>query len=231
MNQGLYSGVGAMRAAERRLEAITVNLSNVNTPGFKTQGATTTSFRLPGSNETQARTTLGTRHTPGDITTSSDPLHLALDGPGFFVVEGPTGELVTRRGDFSLDGNGVLVDSSGLPVAFEGSAGRIDPTGDPLTIDGSGLVRQGNADVGRLRIVDFERPEQLERINGWLFRPSPRAEERASGAAVHQGSLELSNASAVDQLVELVQVQRGFESAARMMGLIDQSYKSLIERR
>lgn len=231
MNQGLYSGVAAMRASERRLEAITANLANSGTPGYRAQTSTSTAFQLGTSEHSEVRTTFGTRHTQGDLLPSSDPLHLALHGPGYFVVEGPQGELVTRRGDFSLDASGVLVNTQGMPVAFEGRAGRIDPTGETITVDGSGALRQGAREIGRLRLVDFEHPAELERINGEFFRQSPQALERASGAQVHQGTLEGSNAAAVDQLIELVGVQRSFEAASRLMGLIEQSYKSLIERR
>lgn len=231
MNQGLYSGVAAMRAAERRLEAVTANLVHVGTPAYKAQATATRAFALPNSRETQVGTTTSTRHEQGDLRASGDPLHLALDGPGFFVVEGQRGELVTRRGDFALDPGGVLVDCEGHAVVFEGRAARLDPTGPTVTIDGAGQVRQGEVEVGRLRIVDYAHPEQLERLNGGYFLAHPRAEERIHGAIVHQGALEASNSSAVDQLVELVQVQRSFESAARVMNLIEQSYKSLIERR
>lgn len=231
MNHGLYSGVAAMRSAERRLESVTLNLSNAATPGYRAQTSTTQAFSLGTQGHEGLHTGSSTSHVQGDLATSGDPLHLALEGPGFFVVEGPQGELLTRRGDFSLDASGVLVNYQGLPVVFEGSAARIDPLGESIAIDGAGTVRQGTREVGRLRLVDFEEPRALERISGEFFSATPRARERAAGARVHQGSLESSNASAVDQLIELVGVQRSFESASRLMGLIEQSYKSLIERR
>ncbi len=229
MNQGLYSGVAATRAAERRLEAVTSNLANVGTPAYKGQATATRAFSL--GKDTQVATVFTTRHEQGDLRRTGDPLHLALDGPGYFLVEGPEGELATRRGDFRLDAAGVLVDNEGLPVAFEGRAARIDPGGPTITIDGSGTVRQGEGEVGRLRLVDFADPDALERLGGGLLRLRPETPPQPATAVVHQGTLEQSNVSAVNQLVELVQVQRSFESASRLMGLIDQSYRSLIERR
>ncbi len=220
-----------MRSAERRLESVTLNLSHAATPGYRAQTSTTQSFSLGAHGHEGLHTGLSTRHTQGDLAPSGDPLHLALEGPGFFVVEGPQGELLTRRGDFSLDAAGVLVNYQGLPVAFEGRTARIDPLGESIAIDGAGTVRQGTREVGRLRLVDFEDPAALERISGEFFSATPQARERAAGARVHQGSLEASNSAAVDQLIELVGVQRSFESASRLMGLIEQSYKSLIERR
>lgn len=231
MNHGLYSGVAAMRSAERRLESVTLNLANAATPGYRAQTSSTRTFSVGALGHEQLTTGLSTRHTQGDLTPSGDPLHLAIEGPGFFAVEGPQGELLTRRGDFSLDASGVLVNYQGLPVVYEGRAGRIDPLGEPIAIDGAGTVRQGTNEVGRLRVVDFEDPAALERISGEFFRAPEDARERATEARVRQGSLEASNSSAVDQLIELVGVQRSFESASRLMGLIEQSYKSLIERR
>ncbi len=221
-----------MAAAERRLEAVTTNLANLETPGFKGLRAATRAFALPGNaDESTVRTEFTVRHDQGEIVPSGSPTHLALDGPGFFAVEGTEGELYTRRGTFHLTGDGALVTEEGRPVAWEGPAGRIDPVGEPLVIDGTGAVRQGARSVGKLRIVAFEDPRVLEPIGGELFRAPAGAVETTPTATVHQGALERSNVSSVDALVELIQVQRGFEAASRLVQTVSQSYARLLERR
>lgn len=232
MNRGIYTGAAAMAAAERRLEAVTTNLANLETPGFRGLRAATRAFTLPENpEETDLRTEFTVRHEQGEIVPSGSPTHLALDGPGFFAIEGAEGELYTRRGTFHLTGDGALVTEEGHPVVWEGATGRIDPAGEPLVIDETGAVRQGTRSVGKLRIVAFEDPGALEVLGGELFRAPATAIETAPAARVHQGALERSNVSSIDALVELVQVQRGFEAASRLVQIVSQSYARLLERR
>ncbi len=131
MDTGLYNGVSALRTAEKRLEAITANLANVDTPGFKRQAGATQAFTVPAA---EGYLEVDTRHrsdfSQGDLERSSSPYHLAIDGRGWFVVEGESGELYTRRGNFRVDGAGILKSSEGHPVAWETSGGLIDSHGD-----------------------------------------------------------------------------------------------------
>lgn len=221
-----------MSAAERRLEAVTANLANLETPGYKGLRATTRAFSLPANpEETDLRTEFQVRYEQGEIVPSGSPTHLALDGPGFFAVEGVEGELYTRRGTFHLSADDALVTEDGRPVAWQGAVGRIDPVGEPIVIDETGAVRQGTRSVGKLRIVAFADPRLLEQVGGELFRAPANAVETTPQARVHQGALERSNVSSVDALVELVQVQRGFESASRLVQIVSQTYARLLERR
>jgi len=231
VSNGLYSGVGAMRVAERRLEAIAANLANIETPAYKRDTTTVRAFRLPRGerDDTGLAAHRRTDFTQGELQPSSSPFHLALSGPGFFAVEAPAGELYTRNGTFHVDAAGVLQSAEGFPVAWASRSGTIDPIGPPVTIAADGTVRQGPGAIGSLRLVDFDDPGALARLGGGYFRADGALRETSSAAEVHQGALERSNASAVDELVAMIQVQRSFEGAARLMQMIDQSYRRLTQ--
>ena len=232
MDTGLYSGVSALRTAEKRLEAITANLANVDTPGFKRQAGATRAFTVPG---VEGYLEVDTRHrsdfTQGDLKHSSSPYHLALDGRGWFVVEGVTGELYTRRGSFRVDGAGVLQTTEGHPVSWESSGGLIDPHGELVQIDGKGVVRQGKNEVGRLRLADFENDSTLSSIGGGYFTAREGASEIPAQGTVYQGQLEGSNVSSMDELVSMITVQRSFESANRLVQMINRTYERLLQQR
>jgi flagellar basal-body rod protein FlgF len=229
VNQGLYSGVAAMNAAERRLDAVTSNLANINASGFKRRGTAMTTFDAVLRGHTQRQT--GMRQTiddaQGTLQPTENPYDLALVGQGFFAVEGPRGELYTRDGRFQSDSNGVLQTADGFPLAWAGARGTIDPTGKPVTIDSEGQVAQGDQKLGRLRVVDFRDHARLEALGGGFFRAPRGLAEATSTAQVRQGHLEQANVSGVDEMVELIAVQRGFESATRLLSMIDQSYRRL----
>jgi len=222
-----------MRASQKRMEAITTNLSNLSTPGYKRVGTAVRAFQVPGQpvGTVEIRSRSQVSFVQGALQDSSNPYYLGLEGPGFFGVEGPEGEMFTRRGTFRVDDQGVLQTDEGFPVAFEGAQGRIDPVGLPVTIDGSGVVRQGDEDLGTLRLVDFERPDKLARVGGGYYVGTREAQETVTEAVVHQGALESSNVTGVEELVSMINVQRSFEAATQMMKLVDESYRRLNQAR
>jgi flagellar basal body rod protein FlgG len=227
------NSVQALGTAEKRLESIAANLANLSVNGFKRSNVSTRSFQsvLNGEMRTSVTSKRSTDFSQGELRTTGEPLDVALHGPGFFAVESPTGEVYTRDGRFFLDDKGVLQTMEGLPVAWEGSRGTLDPVGAPATIDEEGNVRQGEQAVGRLRVVDFDRTDLLTTDRRGFFRAPPTLQPSASTATVRHGQLEQSNANAIDELVALIAVQRQFESGTRLMSTIDQTYRRLTSPR
>lgn len=233
MNIGLYSGVSAASSSSRRLEAISSNLANLDTPAFKRVSTATRAFRLPGQRpeDFQLTTHAATDFSQGLLQQSASPYHLALEGSGFFVIDGPEGELLTRNGAFHVDQNGLLLTDEGHPVSWTTPRAAIDPTGEIVAIDGAGLVRQGDQEIGRIRIVDYAKPEELKMLGGGHLLAQRGNVELPAMATVHQRMLEASNVSGIDELVAMINVQRSFESAQSVMRMIDQSYGRLTAAR
>lgn len=229
MNEGLYSGVAAMNASERRLDAVASNLANVSATGFKRRGTAMATFDAVLRGETQRQT--GVRETvdqsQGTLQLTGNSYDLALSGPGYFAVEGQRGEMYTRDGRFHTDSKGVLQTADGFPLAWEGARGTIDPTGQDVLIDPEGQVKQGDQPIGRLRVVDFADPSRLSSAGGGYYRAPRGLKEATAKAQVMQGQIEQANVSSVDEMVELIAVQRSYESATRLLSMIDQSYRRL----
>jgi len=233
VNIGIYSGVNAARTSERRLEGIAANLANADTTGFKRVSTSVEAIRLKNGSESDLalRTNAQTDFTQGPLEHSSSPFHLALMGPGFFAAEGPKGELYTRNGTFRVDDQGTLQTTEGYPVAWERRGTPINPTGEVITVDGTGVVRQGANELGKLKVTDFADRAGLQPLGDGYFLAGPGDREVAAEGVVHQHSLEGSNVSSIDELVALISIQRNFESARSVMTLIDQSYGRLTQSR
>jgi len=229
MNAGLYQGVATMRASQRRLEAITSNLANVSSTAFKRSVSMHHGVKLGQSGRTTLTTATAVDWTQGPLERTRVATDMALMGDGFFAVEGSAGEgeVYTRDGHFSINERGVLVTQEGSPVAWKGSRGILDSVGDPIRVDLSGQVFQGQRSIGRLRIVDFDDRNQLRVGSTGDFVVPAKVQPRASTAEVHQGALEGSNVSAVEELVALIQTQRSFEAGSNVMSMISQSYERL----
>jgi flagellar basal-body rod protein FlgG len=100
-----------------------------------------------------------------------------------------------------------------------------------VQVDGAGVVRQGRSEIGRLRIVDFESQTALSSIGAGYFEVSEGAREVPAEGVVHQGHLERSNVSSMDELVSMITVQRSFESANRLVQMINRTYERLLQQR
>jgi flagellar basal-body rod protein FlgF len=233
VNGGIYSGIAAMDSAQRRLEAITSNLANLSSTGYKRLSTSTQSFQasLRGKLEPQISTRTVLDFSQGVLRNTGNPYDLALHGSGFFAVETSEGEVYTRNGQFRVDAEGLLQTIEGYPVAWDGARGTIDPLGVEVSVDEEGLVRQGDVEVGRLRIVDFEETGRLEFDRKGFYHASGSMRETTSTAVVRQGTLEGANVSAVDEMVAMIATQRSFESASKLMQTIEQSYRRLTRAR
>ena len=229
MDVGLSHGVAGMTATQSRLDSITQNLANLSTPAFK-QTSTAIQSKVVGRGD-RRHMKMVTREafdfSQGQLERTGGTFDLALMGEGFFALETPSATSYTRNGSFRIDDSGVLMAHDGTPVAWEGSRGTLTAVGLPISIDRAGNVSQGNERVGKLRVVNFAEPRKLvaKGDGRWLARngqsPIP------SQAEVHQGAIEHSNVNSVAQLVELIQVQRTFESATNLMSRIDETYRRL----
>jgi len=231
INQGISSSVEAMTTQSRRLDAITSNIANVSTPGYKRRTTAIHGFDVMTRGQHAPRMQPAISSTvdfsQGLLKQTGRDLDIALQGDGFLVVEGPNGELLSRGGTLRLDENGTLQDASGHAVAWEGPRARIEPNAEPVTIDESGLVFQGGTQLGQLSVVDIPARDRLQPRSGGYWYADPALQRESSDAQVIQGALEGANSSAVDELIELVRVQRQFESATRLMTTIDASYQRL----
>jgi flagellar basal-body rod protein FlgG len=229
MSLGLFRGAVAMVGYERRLDAIATNLANLETPGFKRNASATHEFvvqrRTGPVRGQELRTEVD--FSQGNLRRTENPWDLAIYGDGFFTVEGPNGPLYTRAGTFQPTEDGVLVTSEGYEVAWRRRSGVFDPTGLPVKIDGDGVVRQGNFELGQLEINDFTDRSRLVPIDGgYWVAPSDLGKATTTGT-VQQYALEESNAASVEEVVAMIGVQRSFEAVSNLVRSIEESYSRL----
>lgn len=172
----------------------------------------------------------------GDLSRTGGPLDLALEGPGRFVVETPTGEKLVRSGAFALDGDGRIVDEEGNTLL--GSNGPLLLPPGPVTIDTRGGVSVAGERVGRLRVVRGDAPVGADAA-GAPMRAGPAAAAPRGGAleelpeevvTVRQGYIEGSNVSTLDSLIEMTTIQRSFQSVQNSVRAIDSMMDTVANR-
>jgi flagellar basal body rod protein FlgG len=223
----------AMRNDAETLRVIGQNVSNIDTVAYRREIAVAHATFDQASEEARAELlspqfeTVVDQRT-GTLKSSSEALHLALEGPGFFVVEMPNGggEALTRRGDFRLDSDGRLVTQQGLPVL--GENGPVQLSGTPQ-IAPDGAVRVGNEVVAQLRVAQVSPDAQLTPMGTDLF-DGAQLPQGDSAARVRQGFLEASNVDSVQEMIRLIETMRHFEGVQRFVrGYDDMMGKAISE--
>jgi len=163
-----------------------------------------------------------TSFSPGQLKHTGNALDLGLDGNGFFCVKTPEGVQYTRKGNFSLNQEGVLSTQEGLPVL--GNGGEIKIDGRDIVVDVEGNISVDGKQIDTIKIADFPQPYALEKVGDTLFVPiDPRvSEDIAEGVKVSQGFIELSNVDAVRVMTEMIEVLRAYESYQKVIRSVDE---------
>lgn len=168
--------------------------------------------------------TIDTR--PGTVRSTGEPLNVAIQGDGYFVVSTSQGNLLTRRGEFQLDPSGILCAFSGDPVL--GTSGVIRIKGGTPQISADGSIHVAGQVVGQLSIVEPAPGAALTSAGEGFIASSAGQVPAAANTRVLQGFLETSNVSPVSQMVMLMQATRHFEATQRFARAYDSMLESAI---
>ena len=210
-------------------------------------------FVMPGAAATQQTTMvaglqvgLGTRtaaseviQLQGDFNTTGNPLDLTIGGQGFFQVSLPTGDIAyTRSGTFHLDAQGNVVTADGNPL----QPGITIPTGaTSITIGSDGTVsvtqpgQTAAQQAGQIQLANFQNPAGLNSLGGSLYAPTDASGQPTVGTpggqeglgTVLQGYTEQSNVSVVEEFINLIVAQRGYEANSKVVQAADQMYQQV----
>jgi flagellar basal-body rod protein FlgG len=231
MIKGLDTSATAMRLGMVRQEVNANNLANADTTGFKRDH-----FFVSELVRAQAETAGAPRAlkagtqldaSPGALDPTTSPLDVALQGPGFFVVNNDGRELYSRNGHFVRSADGVLLDHQGRRVQGEGGDITV-PNGD-VTISPTGEISVNGAAIDRLRVVNFEKSADLVKAEGSAHSAPPgSAPIPLDSATIRQGFLEKSNVDAVHEMVEMIATARNYEVNSKLVLAQDESLRHVV---
>lgn len=208
-----------MRNGLHQLDAVSNNMANVNTQGYKREIYLSRAFAqyLPAAEQADAAAA-ARDFAAGPLKYTGSPLNAALEGRGFFQVQSPQGVLLTRNGQFQLDARGQLVNAQGWPVLLQGAAAFDDAN---FTIAHDGSVKVGQEQRAQFDLVDAD-PAALEAVAPGLFRASATAPLTAGEANVRQGFVEGSNVDSLTEMVKLIGITRHMEASQQVLRAYDE---------
>lgn len=215
---GLMESVETMINQEQRLNQVSNNLANVDTPGFKKESVTFNEM-LYQANRYRQRVGKGLRintvQDQGVVQKTDAPLDFAITGEGFFRVQTPAGIRYTRAGNFQRNNAGQLVTANGDPVL--GESGPITLTGKNVEVSRDGRISVDGNQIDRLSVVTVD-PKALTKQGENLFRLADGAAETPSpNFQILQGNLEKSNVNTVTEMTEMIDLYRAYEGQQKMI--------------
>jgi flagellar basal-body rod protein FlgG len=248
MLPALYVAKTGLAAQDTNLTTISNNLANVSTTGFKSDRAEFQDLlyqikRQPGAQSTQdSELPSGLQLGTGvRLQTTNNPLDLAVNGRGFFQVRQPDGTIAySRDGTFHLDSNGQIVTANGYALE---PAIVVPQNSQTFTVGQDGTVSITTAAnpatpqiIGNIQTADFINPAGLQANGGNLF-----LETASSGApqvgtpglnglgTTLQNTLENSNVSTVEELVNMITTQRAYEMNSKVISTADQMLQNITQ--
>lgn len=158
----------------------------------------------------------------GALNKSENPLDLALQGTGFFVIETAQGEEYSRNGEFTLNSEGYLTTKEGYKVL--GQYGPIQVSGNSVLINEQGQIFDGENEIDTLKLVDFNDYKLLQKTGDTLYKDlSDNGDNMKDAVAlVEQGYTEGSNVNSVKQMVEMITVLRSYEANQKIIKTHDE---------
>jgi flagellar basal-body rod protein FlgF len=233
MSGSIYKAAAGAIQQQIRLEAYANNLANVNTVAFKADQPV---FRFDAPEIATETPPGGQRLSPyalpleyvtnfeeGPIRQTGGPLDVAIEGKGFFEVQTPDGPQYTRNGRLSINADGVLSTSEGLPIMGQGGEIAID--GSRIEISPNGEISVDGNTVGVLKVVDFNDPSKLSKVGNSLFKDANNEAGPVDAQTIHivQGALEFSNVDAIRTMTEIIETLRVFETYQRVIRSADEA--------
>ncbi len=235
MENTLYIALTRQMAMEQKMDVLANNLANSSSAGYKGERILFVEYLSePDSNGTVSLVqdlSVIRDYSQGPLKSSSNPLDVAIEGKGWFVIETEQGRFYTRDGSFRLDSEGQLVNSSGHPV--------LDDSGEPIVftpedtnvkIASDGTISTSRGKRGRIGVVSFADNNVLQKIGGNLYATG-ETPEKTLDASVVQGMIEQANVKAITEVTSMIEALRGYQAAQKLieaeLALQDQTIDTL----
>lgn len=233
MDNATYTTLTRQSGLMAEMQVVANNIANANTTGYRSEGITFAEYISATGPKTdslsmataEVRDTLSAQ---GALGLTGGTFDLAIEGEGFFLIETPQGQRLTRAGNFTPNENGDLVTMDGHAVLDAGGAPVFVPTGaGPIGIAPDGTISAGGQPVGQIGLVMPDDPLALTREGGTMFNPGGGVIPAENGRMM-QGFLESSNVNPILQISRMIEVQRAYELGQSFMDKEDERIRNVL---
>lgn len=231
MDAAGYTTLSRQSGLMREMQVVANNIANISTSGFRREGTVFAehvyrmdegpSFSMPHA------TGRAVDLSQAGLSMTGGAFDFAIQGEGFFLIETPQGNRLTRAGSFTPNEAGELVTPDGNRLLDAGGAPIFVPPGSAVSMAEDGTLSAGGtplAQVGLWRPAD---PLSLRHQSGTLFEAGEL--EPVEDGQVFQGFLEESNVNPVSEIARMIEVQRAYELGQKFLDAEDSRARGVIE--
>jgi flagellar basal-body rod protein FlgF len=215
-----------------QMDAIANNIANVSTTGFKREGTLFSEYVARTGDGPSLSIGFGNTRVvdlqQAGISATGGSLDFAIEGEGFFLVQTPQGQMLTRAGSFTPGADGTLQTADGFPVLDgSGSTIFIPPDARNIGVAEDGTISADGLPVSKLGLWAPSDPLTLTHQQGTMFTAS--SYQPAEGGKIMQGHLEDSNVDPISEVAKMISVQRAYELGQSFLDREDDRTRTVIQ--
>jgi flagellar basal-body rod protein FlgF len=232
MDAAGYTALSRQSGLMREMQVVANNIANLSTTGFRREGMIFSEYvnsmdEEPSLSMANGNTRLVDLSQAG-VSQTGGSFDMAIQGEGFFLIETPTGQALTRAGAFTPSAAGELVTPDGNRLLDQGGAPVFIPPGAAeIGIAQDGTVSADGQPVARIGLWGPTDPTSLRHQSGTVFTAGEL--QPLEGATILQGFLEDSNVEPVSEIARMIEVQRAYEMGQKFMDAEDQRMRGVIQ--
>lgn len=234
MDRLIYTAMTGAKYLFDRQATLAHNLANANTTGFRADvvglRAVPTTGPQGSTRVFTVETTIGSNFANGQMSQTSRPLDAAIQGQGWFAVQGADGtEAYTRNGAFQVGPDATLQLSNGMQVVGKGGPITIPTDAKSVTIGSDGTVTVQPASsmlpttVGQLKLANPPVSDLVKGVDGLFRLKNGEAADADPAVKVVSGSLEGSNVNVIESMVDMIGASRQYEMQMKMLSTAEQN--------
>ncbi len=232
MDAAGYTALTRQSGLMREMQVVANNIANLSTTGFRREGVifsehVTRMDEGPSLSMAHGNTRLVDLSQAG-VSQTGGTYDLAIQGDGFFLIETPNGQALTRAGAFTPSDAGELVTADGHRLLDQGGAPVfVPPTSGKVAVAQDGTVSADGQPIAQIGLWGPVDPLALRHQAGTVFTAEDL--QPIEDAKILQGFLENSNVEPVSEIARMIEVQRAYEMGQKFMDAEDQRMRGVIQ--
>lgn len=232
MDGSIYTSLARQSGLMREMQVVANNIANISTTGFRREGVVFSEYikrgeGVPSLSMGYANARVVDLEQAG-VSQTGGSFDFAIQGEGFFLIEGPDGQQLTRAGSFTPNADGELVNPDGRRLLDQGGAPVfVPPDAGPVAMSSDGTLSANGEPLARVGLWQPSDPLTLSHQGGTVFTAD--AVEPVEGGVVLQGFLEDSNVNPISEIARMIAVQRAYELGQSFMDKEDERMRSVVQ--
>ena len=233
MDATLYTTLTRQSGLMREMSTVAQNIANISTTGFRREGVVFSEYiTRMDAGPSLSMAYASARNvdlSQAGVSATGGSFDFAIQGDGFFLVQTPQGERLTRAGSFTPNETGELVTNEGFPLLDEGGAPvAVPPDAGRVMLAPDGTLSVKGVPLARIGLWQPADPLSLTHQAGTLFSADQMVPSEGQ-ATILQGYLEDSNVEPVTEIARMIEVQRAYEQGQSFMDAEDQRIRGVIQ--